>query len=67
MAQGKKYEPPLSVGEKVVWLGGTAGLGLQGSVVDYGTYHGIVSWIGKIPEIGSQWTAGVDFVRIKIN
>ena len=62
MAQKSKYQPPFSVGESIVWLGGCAGLGYPSVFIDHGTYHGTVAWIGRIPEIGPSWTAGIEFV-----
>ncbi|XP_066944421.1 serine-rich adhesin for platelets-like isoform X2 [Macrobrachium rosenbergii] len=54
------YRPPLLVGERVVWLGGSAGLG-ESEPCDYGPHHGFVRWIGRVPDMGASWTVGVDF------
>ncbi|PNF42743.1 hypothetical protein B7P43_G13613 [Cryptotermes secundus] len=42
--------PPILVGERIVWLGSGSGL----------PQCGIVRWIGKLPEMGSDWTVGVE-------
>lgn len=55
------YRPPVLVGERVVWLGRSAGL-VIGECCEYGPHHGIVSWIGRVPEMGNHWTVGVEFV-----
>ncbi|XP_068206014.1 uro-adherence factor A-like isoform X2 [Palaemon carinicauda] len=54
------YRPPLLVGERVVWLGGSAGLG-ESEPCEYGPHHGFVRWIGRVPDMGLSWTVGVDF------
>ncbi|KAK8751234.1 hypothetical protein OTU49_013580, partial [Cherax quadricarinatus] len=54
------YRPPVLVGERVVWLGGSPGLGTE-EPCEYGPHHGTVSWIGKVPEMGNHWTVGVEF------
>jgi hypothetical protein len=46
--------PPILVGERIVWLGSGSGL----------PQCGIVRWIGKLPEMGSDWTIGVELVGI---
>ncbi|GLH09619.1 Protein of unknown function [Gryllus bimaculatus] len=43
------FRPPVLVGERVVWLGSGSGLP-QG---------GVVRWIGKLPEMGPDWTVGL--------
>jgi hypothetical protein len=49
--------PPVLVGERIVWLGSGSGL----------PQCGIVRWIGKLPEMGSDdWTVGVELVGIFI-
>lgn len=48
------FRPPVLVGERIVWLGSGSGLP-QG---------GIVRWIGKLPEMGADWTVGVELVGI---
>jgi hypothetical protein len=48
--------PPILVGERIVWLGSGSGL----------PQCGIVRWIGKLPEMGSDWTVGVELVGIFI-
>lgn len=48
--------PPILVGERIVWLGSGSGL----------PQCGIVRWIGKLPEMGSDWTIGVELVGIFI-
>ena len=49
-----QFWPPVLVGERIVWLGSGSGLP-QG---------GIVRWIGKLPEMGSDWTVGIELVGI---
>ncbi|PSN51274.1 hypothetical protein C0J52_05310 [Blattella germanica] len=44
------FRPPVLVGERIVWLGSGSGLP-QG---------GVVRWIGKLPEMGPDWTVGVE-------
>ncbi|XP_063236176.1 uncharacterized protein LOC134538684 isoform X2 [Bacillus rossius redtenbacheri] len=44
------FRPPVLVGERVVWLGSGTGLP-QG---------GVVRWIGKLPEMGPDWTVGLE-------
>nr|CAD7570822.1 unnamed protein product [Timema californicum] len=44
------FRPPVLVGERVVWLGSGSGLP-QG---------GVVRWIGKLPEMGPDWTVGLE-------
>lgn len=41
--------PPLSFGDRIVWLS------------DSGPEYGYVKWLGKLPDVGSDWMAGVDF------
>jgi len=48
------FRPPVLVGERIVWLGSGSGLP-QG---------GIVRWIGKLPEMGADWTVGIELVGI---
>lgn len=43
-------EPPLTVGDRVVWMS------------DTGPEHGLVRWIGHLPDVGPDWTVGVQFV-----
>jgi len=50
------FRPPVLVGERIVWLGSGSGLP-QG---------GIVRWIGKLPEMGADWTVGIELVGILI-
>lgn len=41
--------PPLVFGDRVVWLS------------DSGPEFGLVKWLGKLPDVGSDWMAGVVF------
>lgn len=41
--------PPLELHDRVVWLS------------DNGPEFGYVEWLGKLPDVGSDWMAGVDF------
>ena len=41
--------PPLKVDDNVVWLS------------DNGPEYGIVKWIGKLPDVSTDWMVGVDF------
>lgn len=41
--------PPLSVGDHVVWLS------------DNGPEFGHVRWLGRLPDVGTDWMAGVEF------
>ena len=44
-------EPPLNVGERVVWMS------------DYGPEHGVVKWVGFLHDTRErEWTVGVEFV-----
>ena len=43
--------PPLQISDKVVWLS------------DNGPEYGIVKWLGKLPDVGNDWMAGVDFIN----
>ena len=43
--------PPLSINDKVVWIS------------DNGPEFGCVKWLGKLPDVGNDWMAGVDFVN----
>lgn len=43
--------PPLQLHDRVVWLS------------DTGPEYGIVKWLGKLPDVGTEWMAGVDFVN----
>lgn len=57
------YRPPVLVGERVVWLGGAAGLGAGETCgSSYQPHHGTVSWIGRVPDMGNDWAVGVEFV-----
>ncbi|XP_014665395.1 PREDICTED: LOW QUALITY PROTEIN: ubiquitin carboxyl-terminal hydrolase CYLD-like [Priapulus caudatus] len=42
-------EPPLATGDRIVWMS------------DIGPEHGLVRWIGYLPEVGPEWTVGVQF------
>lgn len=42
--------PTLSLGERVAW------------VKSSGPEFGIVRWIGRMPQISSDWTVGIEFV-----
>lgn len=44
--------PPVLVGEKSLWLGSGSGLPKLGTV----------RWIGRLPEIGPDWTVGLELV-----
>ncbi|KDR15363.1 hypothetical protein L798_10844 [Zootermopsis nevadensis] len=44
------FRPPVLVGERIVWLGSGSGL----------PQCGMVRWIGKLPEMGSDWTVGIE-------
>lgn len=41
--------PTLSMGERIVWIS------------DNGPEYGNVRWLGKLPDIGREWMAGVEF------
>lgn len=41
--------PPLSLNDRVVWFS------------DSGPEYGVVRWLGKLPDVGNDWMAGVDF------
>lgn len=41
--------PPLDFGDRIVWIS------------DTGPEYGLVKWLGKLPDVGSDWMAGVDF------
>ena len=41
--------PPLKLKDRVVWLS------------DNGPEFGYVEWLGKLPDVGEDWMAGVDF------
>lgn len=43
--------PPLRMADRVVWLS------------DNGPEYGTVKWLGKLPDVGSEWMAGVDFIN----
>lgn len=43
--------PPLKINDKVVWIS------------DSGPEYGIVKWLGKLPDVGNEWMAGVEFVN----
>lgn len=43
--------PSLKLGDKVVWIS------------DDGPEYGVVKWLGKLPDVGNEWMAGVDFVN----
>ncbi len=43
--------PPLAINDKVVWIS------------DNGPEFGCVKWLGKLPDVGPDWMAGVDFVN----
>ncbi len=43
--------PPLQLHDKVVWIS------------DTGPEYGVVKWLGKLPDVGSEWMAGVSFVN----
>lgn len=43
--------PPLKIADSVVWLS------------DSGPEHGVVKWIGKLPDVSNDWMVGVDFVN----
>lgn len=42
------HKPPLNLGERVVWLGNDK------------PEHGTVWWMGHLPEIAHEWSAGVE-------
>lgn len=44
-------EPQLKIGDKIVWFS------------DKGPEYGWVKWLGKLPDVGPEWIAGVDFVN----
>ena len=46
------FRPPVLVGERIVWLGSGSGL----------PQCGIVRWIGRLPEMGPDWTVGIELV-----
>ncbi|KPM04948.1 ubiquitin carboxyl-terminal hydrolase CYLD-like protein [Sarcoptes scabiei] len=48
---GKTQPPSLKIGDRVVWLS------------DNGPEYGVVKWLGKLPDVGNDWMAGVDFVN----
>jgi len=48
------FRPPVLVGERIVWLGSGSGL----------PQCGTVRWIGKLPEMGADWTVGIELVGI---
>lgn len=41
--------PTLSMDERIVWIS------------DNGPEYGYVRWLGKLPDLGSEWMAGVEF------
>ncbi|XP_067128573.1 ubiquitin carboxyl-terminal hydrolase CYLD isoform X2 [Centruroides vittatus] len=41
--------PPLKFGDRVVWIS------------DTGPEYGEVRWLGKLPDVGSDWMVGVEF------
>ncbi|XP_054164962.1 ubiquitin carboxyl-terminal hydrolase CYLD-like [Oppia nitens] len=43
--------PPLVINDKVVWIS------------DNGPEYGVVKWLGKLPDVGNDWMAGVDFIN----
>lgn len=43
--------PPLRLNDKVVWIS------------DSGPEYGMVKWLGKLPDVGNEWMAGVEFVN----
>ena len=48
-------QPPLSVGERVVWMS------------DYGPEHAVVRWVGFLHDTRErEWTVGVEFVSIHV-
>lgn len=44
-------EPQLKIGDQIVWFS------------DNGPEYGSVKWLGKLPDVGPEWIAGVDFVN----
>jgi len=44
------HGPPVLVGERTIWLGSGSGL----------PKPGVVKWIGHLPEIGPDWTVGLE-------
>ncbi|CAL4148125.1 unnamed protein product, partial [Meganyctiphanes norvegica] len=60
MAQDWTHRPPVLVGERIVWLGGSSPIGGSHNV-DFGNYHGTINWIGRLPEQESSWTVGIEF------
>lgn len=40
---------PLKIGERIVWIS------------DNGPEYGYVRWLGKLPDLGREWMAGVEF------
>lgn len=47
--------PTLSLGNRILWL------------TEAFAASGIVRWIGRIPSVSPNWTAGVEFVSKKKN
>lgn len=41
--------PSLSLGERIVWIS------------DNGPEYGNIRWLGKLPDLGKEWMAGVEF------
>lgn len=58
-------QPPINIGEKVVWHGGSSALGSK-TLIKQGIYHGKVCWVGRIEEYGSSWIAGIEMVCLYI-
>lgn len=46
--------PPVLVGEQTLWLGSGSGI----------PKSGLIKWIGHVPEIGHDWTVGIELVSI---
>lgn len=44
-----KDKPSLSLNERIVWIS------------DNGPEYGNVRWLGKLPDLGTEWMAGVEF------
>jgi len=46
---GEDDRPSLSINERIVWIS------------DNGPEYGYVRWLGKLPDLGKEWMAGVEF------
>ncbi|KAL7642494.1 UNVERIFIED_CONTAM: hypothetical protein RMT77_007055 [Armadillidium vulgare] len=55
----QSHQKKFVVGEKIIWHGGSPGLGSSAEVKE-GIYHGKICWIGKIKEFGEKFIVGVE-------